>query len=183
MPILSQDIQRVYGMADKITFGNFTIEITRTSEEVTYKFAGDVDENFRHKDVPRIKATVIHFELSAVTNFNSCGIREWVYLVRDLGEMGQKIYFHNCSVPVIDQINMVPDSLGKGHIVSFYAPYFCQQHGEVNKLIVVDKHMKDLQAKRAPEMTCDQCSKVLDFDALEESYFLFFSTKSIPKAS
>jgi hypothetical protein len=92
--------------------------------------------------------------------------------VRDIGELGA-LKFTSCSVTMIDQINMVPDSLGKGKVESFFAPYYCQCGGEVNRLIAVSQHLKRLVAKQAPEFKCESCGRMLEFDALEESYFLF----------
>lgn len=164
-------------MGDTIRFGNLTVEISQTPGEVVYTFAGDVDEHFRHKDVPRIRASRITFVLENVNNFNSCGIREWIYLVRDVGALGQ-LRFVRCSVTMIDQINMVPDSLGQGTIDSFYAPYFCPEHSEVNRLITLRDHLDVLTNKQAPPMKCEQCSKALEFDALEDTYFLFVGEDS-----
>ena len=159
-------------MADNIEFGNLSIEIKQTADEVVYKFVGDVDEHFRQKDVPRIKRPKVTFILEDINNFNSCGIREWIYLIRDVGELGT-LSFTKCSVTMIDQINMVPDSLGKGQVDSFFAPYFCDSHGEVNRQISVSENLGELQAKQAPEFKCEKCGEALQFDALEESYFLF----------
>jgi hypothetical protein len=173
-------------MADTIEFGNLSIEIKQTGTEVTYRFVGDVDERFRQKDVPRIKKANVTFALEEVNNFNSCGIREWIYLIRDIGELGS-LKFTRCSVTMIDQINMVPDSLGKGRVESFFAPYYCECSGEVNRLIKVDEHLESLKAHQAPEFSCEKCSKPLSFDALEEAYFMFADAhgtpqKTMPKA-
>jgi hypothetical protein len=168
-------------MSDTIEFGNLSIEIKQTANEVVYRFVGDVDEHFRQKDVPRIKKSNITFILEEINNFNSCGIREWIYLIRDIEGLG-KLKFTKCSVTMIDQINMVPDSLGKGHVESFFAPYFCNCGGEVNRLIVVEENLEQLQAKQAPDFKCEKCDKPLEFDALEESYFLF-AESALPKAS
>lgn len=165
----------------QIEFGNLSIEIKQTADEVVYRFVGDVDEHFRQKDVPRIKKARIRFILEEINTFNSCGIREWIYLVRDISELGS-LTFTKCSVVMVDQINMVPDSLGKGGVESFFAPYFCGTHGEVNQLIVVGEHVEQLENKQAPEFVCEHCSKPLEFDALEESYFLF-AEGAVPKAS
>ena len=171
-------------MSDRIEFGNLTIEIEQTAKEVTYRFVGDVDEHFRQKEVPRISKSRITFLLEDVNNFNSCGIREWIYLIRDISELGD-LRFNRCSVTMIDQINMVPDSLGKGTVESFFAPYFCQNtncSGEVNRLIEVKDHFNALLNKQAPPMKCDKCGEQLEFDALEESYFLF-AEGALSKAS
>ncbi len=168
-------------MANVIDFGKLKITIEESASEVIYRFHGEVDEHFRQKDVPRVKKPLIRFHLEHVVTFNSCGIREWIFLVKDIGELGT-LQFEHCSVSMIDQINMVPDSLGKGDIVSFYAPYFCSCGGEVNRLVDVSNNFESLQNKQAPEFKCETCGKSLQFDALEDSYFLFTEQK-LPQAS
>lgn len=168
-------------MSAIIDFGNLSIEIKETKDEVVYRFVGDVDENFRQKEVPRIKKANITFVLEDVETFNSCGIREWIFLVRDISSCG-RLSFTRCSVAMIDQINMVPESLGNGAVESFFAPYYCSCGGEVNRFIEVAPNVMGLKAKQAPEFPCEKCGNNLEFDALEESYFLF-AEGVLPKAS
>lgn len=168
-------------MSDTIQFGNLTITIQQANGEATYTFNGEVDEMFKQKDVPRIKASVINLVLEGITHFNSCGIREWVYLVRDFSSLGRLI-FKRCSVAMVDQINMVPDSVTGGEVESFFAPYACEEHGEISKLIDMQTMGREVLAKHPPTMKCDHCTRTLDFDALPGSYFLFCS-QDISKAS
>ena len=73
---------------------------------------------------------------------------------------------------------MVPDSIGNASIQSFYAPYFreCNKcDGEKNCLIDALEHKDNLQNSVPPEVKCGDCNEELEFDALEESYFSFFS--------
>lgn len=165
-----------------INFGALKIIIERSPESVVYTFEGDVDENFRHKEVPRIAATAINFNLEKVHNFNSVGIREWVYMVRDMSALGV-LCFKRCSVTMIDQINMVPDCLGNGSVESFFGPYACTEHGETNRLIQTKEHASVILQNRAPEFTCEKCSQKLDFDALEDAYFMFVNNQLSMKAS
>ena len=96
--------------------------------------------------------------------------------ISDLSHADQLI-FKECSLAVIDQINMVPTSLGKGVIESFYAPYYCECGTEENKLINVEEHLKKISNAEAPEFNCNVCDELMEFDALEESYFNFLRTK------
>lgn len=152
--------------------------MVESSGAAHYYIAGDVDENFRQKEIPRIKSPELHLHLKDVGNFNSVGIREWIHLISDLS-LYSKLSFHECSVSSIDQINMVPHSLGGGKVESFYAPYYCDCGRETVKLIVVAEHEKELRMNLAPHFLCE-CGKTLEFDALEETYFQFLT--SLPKA-
>lgn len=160
-------------MGDKTTvqFHNLSIEIDDSPKAVHYTIVGEIDENFRQKEVPRLGREKIHLHLKEVGNFNSCGIREWIQLINDLSRLGS-LSFHECSVSAIDQINMVPSSLGGGTVVSFFAPYYCQCGQEHTKLIEVPQHESTLRQLRAPQFNCS-CGRTLEFDALEESYFQF----------
>lgn len=168
-------------MNETIQFGNLTIDIKGDSEVATYTFSGEVDESFKQKDLPRAKAKVINLVLEDITHFNSCGIREWVYLVKDLSQIG-KLVFKRCSVAMVDQINMVPDSVTGGEVESFFAPYACEEHGEISKLIDLRTSKAQLLSRQAPDMKCDSCGKTLEFDALPGSYFLFVGPE-VSKAS
>ena len=159
----------------KVSYGNLEVEIVETGDEVVYWFRGDVDENFKQIELPRVQRPVIILELEQINNFNSCGIREWIYLAKALSALGQ-LHLRHCSVIMIDQINMVPDLLGNGEIESFFAPYYCETDGcvgEVSKLIDLAEYQETMAKSLAPELLCDRCQKPLSFDALEESYFLF----------
>ena len=161
-----------------IKFANLKIDIVEASDVAHYYIAGDVDENFRQKEIPRLKCPELHLHLKDVGNFNSVGIREWIQLIGDLS-LCSELSLHECSVSAIDQINMVPHSLGGGTVKSFYAPYYCDCGRETVKLIVVSEHEKDLSQNLAPRFLCE-CGKTLEFDALEETYFQFLT--SLPKA-
>lgn len=169
--------------AKTLQFGQLQVTINESANEVEYRFHGDVDENFRQKEFPRLKKETIIFNLEEVKNFNSIGLREWIFLLKDVSALGTLV-FRNCSVTIIDQINMVPDSLGKGTVESFFAPYYCSHCDvkAVDRLIKVADSKNDISARHAPAFKCDSCSQDLEFDALEESYFSF-ADHGLPQAS
>lgn len=159
-------------MIKSISFSNLEITIVESNEYASYTFVGDVDENFRQTDVPRIKRPKIIMELEGVNAFNSVGIREWIHFMSDMCKMGTLV-FYKCSVSTIDQFNMIPESTGNGTVETFYAPYYCSCGEEVNKLIETKSCIKQLAESKAPDFQCEKCGRILEFDALEESYFQF----------
>lgn len=164
-------------VAQTFQFGNLHIEIQSTSDTAIYRFKGEVDESFKGDQVPFAKQGRVVFELEGIKAFNSCGIREWIYFIRNFSDQVQ-LYFRGCSVAVVDQINMVPESRGQALIESFYAPYFSSAQGEVNKLIESPQIAEIMRSGKAP-LFFDNAGKELEFDALEESYFLFLHDQTI----
>lgn len=171
-------------MTKTLNVGSLKIDIDETPGQVSYRMSGNVDESFKHNEIPRIKSQTIILDLEGLTNFNSCGIREWVFLIKDLTKFGQ-LRFRKCSIAMVDQLNMVPESIGNGIVDSFYAPYACTSHGESEHLIDVNSSANDLHSHAAPEKSCATCNNPLIFDAMVESYFLFLSpvTSKPQKAS
>lgn len=160
-------------MKQRIELGNLTIEWQVDQDRLTYYLTGDVDETFQHEKIPTFENTDVFLNLAGINHFNSIGIREWIHFIRRLGNVCEPI-FEECSVNVIDQINMVPDTLGNGHVDSFYAPYYCSCGQESSRLIQVANYQNDLKKLEAPVFACE-CGQNLEFDAIEESYFQFLS--------
>ena len=157
---------------EELKLGSLSIQIEVNDDSVRYSFVGEVDEGFNHRQMPELVRSETFLDLAMVNAFNSCGIREWVFWIKKLS-LTTRVHFIACSIAMIDQINMIPESLGSGTIESFYAPYFCVQCGEVNKLINLAEHKVKIANKKAPIFKCENCSAVLTFDTLDSSYFLF----------
>lgn len=167
-------------MSKGLNFESLSITIEEKDDVTHFHFKGEIDESFKKENIPAPNTSRAIFHLENVSNLNSCGIREWIFLISELSKSAEIIY-QDCSVTFIDQINMVPELKANGHITSFFAPYYCSNHGEVNKLINKDKMDEISQTLRAPIYKCDDCSADLEFDALEDSYFMFLN--ALPKAS
>jgi hypothetical protein len=164
-------------MIKNIVMGDLTIDLKQDAGSVTYTFKGNVGDAFKHAEVPRVKSEKITLDLAGITNFNSCGVREWVFLIRDLGNLGD-LRFSNCSIAMVDQFNMVPESIGKGTVQTFLAPYVCETHGDQEQILGMATDGNDLVRGEAPHRKCGQCGSDLIFDAMPDSYFLFLTPPS-----
>ncbi|NRA44235.1 MAG: hypothetical protein HRU09_04670 [Oligoflexales bacterium] len=168
---------------EELMLGSLSVRIDVKDNAAHYTFSGEVDEGFSHRLMPDLAQADTFLDLAQVNAFNSCGIREWVFWIKKLS-INTRIHFIACSIAMIDQINMIPESLGSGTIESFYAPYFCVKCGEVNKLIELSEHQVKIANKKAPFFACESCSTALTFDTLDSSYFLFVEhQKGFPNAS
>lgn len=170
---------------EQIEFGNAKrgglLEISHGIEgdSYLYRFCGDVNEMFSSEQMPLPPSDCkkITIDLEKVNNFNSVGIREWIFFNNKLSTHGE-LHYSRCSVAAVDQFNMVPDSVGKAKIDSFYAPYYCT-HEDCGRdavcLIEVSKHEEVLKKNEAPDMTCEHDNEELEIDTLEEAYFSFLN--------
>ncbi|MBM3381279.1 MAG: hypothetical protein FJY29_02445 [Betaproteobacteria bacterium] len=134
-------------------------------------FDGEIHENFKTQQVALPPAESYIMNLSGLRSINSLGIREWSQFMYQLTQKAQ-VTLEECSVVFIDQVNIVPQILAQAKVISFFAPYFCPQCNlELSCKLSVAHHKKALLKKRAPQII-HSCGAELQFDALEESYFL-----------
>ena len=127
-------------------------------------FAGLFDKN----------QTETIIDMSGVYSVNSTGVRSWVdYLKAYHG----KILYRNCSMPVIDQFNMVPEFMGqKAWVESFYSLFFCNAcHQEEPKLLEVGKNVNFEEREVTEIFFCSTCKSPLEPDFDPEEYLLFLS--------
>lgn len=116
--------------------------------------------------------------LRGITRINSCGVRDWVNAIRKLAGKNE-IEYVECSRAIVDQLIMITNFLQPGRIVSFYAPYHCEECAEPHEaLINISEHFdpdEDFEDAEAPEFECPKCGKVMEFAEDESAYFFFLS--------
>jgi hypothetical protein len=146
----------------------YTFRTERTSDG--YRLSGVIDENADLGFLRELHGHVsIH--LGAVRRINSFGVRQWIEAIRAT-PADARLEFLECPAPVVDQINMVAGFLGRGHVVSFYAPMVCEScKAEESALF----HVIDCKRNnnRLPPFACPSCNKKMVVDELEEQYLLF----------
>ena len=156
-----------------IEFSSLVVEISTFEDKSKYTFKGALDDKIREHDIPRAQNKDVIFDLSQIQRISSTGIREWIKIVSAFKNT-KSLIFEKCSVIMVDQFNMVPETIGTAQIESFYAPYFHEATGkEIICLIKVDFHGPFLAKREAPPMVNEATGDALEFDALEDSYFSF----------
>jgi hypothetical protein len=147
-----------------------TINKQILQDELNVELVGAIDEDADFKELGGLEQKNISFDFDKITMINSCGIREWIKFLETIPEKTD-ISYRNCPQIIIEQINMVHGFFRKGaSIESFFAPYFCENCNQENKV-----HLKSDQVKnrKAPKMECQTCGEDMDFDAIEAQYFSF----------
>lgn len=152
------------------------LNVQRTDDEgrTHLRLSGVIDEETDLESIAANLRPRVVFNLREVTHINSFGVREWINLIQGLGER-HELQFEECSVPVIEQLNMISNFFGHGEIVSFYAPYLCAEcdRGETEVLIEPAELESAGGSPAAPVRPCPGCGSPMEFDDLESEYFLF----------
>jgi CheY-like chemotaxis protein len=113
----------------------------------------------------------VYFRLREFRRISSDSVQRWIEFIRGL-DMVSKIYLLECPISFIHQANLITNLLERQEVLSFFAPYACDNCGlEEEKLIDVKQDLKG--SKTPPEVKCSGCGELLVFDDLVEQYFAF----------
>ncbi len=150
------------------------IQRTDDDEKTLLWLSGVINEETDLEAISENLRPKVVFNLRSVSHINSFGVREWINLVQSLGER-HEMQFEECSVPIIEQLNMISNFFGEGKVVSFFAPYLCEEceEGETEVLLESAELTGEAPELSAPPKDCPQCGKSMEFDDLESEYFLF----------
>ena len=62
--------------------------------------------------------------------------------------------------------------VGEATAQSFFAPYYCSTcQKEVSQLLAIQEQKSFILRGQSPTLTHGECGTLLDFDAVEETYF------------
>jgi CheY-like chemotaxis protein len=145
-------------------------EVLDEPDRIRVVIKGDITEASSFQDLVPLLVGRVDFDLSQVGYINSLGVREWIHFLRTVNIQGYEL--HACSVPFVLQASVIPAMLGRGTVVSFFAPYHCDScdHHE-------DKLLQSAAVLAAgydaPVFQCPRCSGSMALDDLPERYLAF----------
>jgi anti-anti-sigma regulatory factor len=142
-----------------------------TAGKTRFLVTGELTENANLSALAAEGSKEIILDLGGITRINSPGVREWIAFVNDLNERRTHMVLEKCSVPFVNQLNMISNFRGKGDVASVYAPYFCPQCAkEERRLIVLSS---DPRAQIEAPFPCPACATPMDFDDLLDAFLAF----------
>ena len=133
---------------------------------------GTIDETALFDGMFKFELPRVYLDMGGIETINSTGVRLWVTFI---GNYQGSIVYKNCSVPVIEQFNMVPEFMGeRSEIQDFYGRFYCDPcDQEDNVLFVPGKNFDLLSRSLHSQPRCSSCQAVLDADFDEDDYLLF----------
>ena len=115
----------------------------------------------------------VAFDLEGVNRINSTGVREWINFVRALGKENVSFTLERCSLPFVNQLNMISNFRGTGRVRSVFAPWYC------SKCQAQHLFLLDCEENPAPhleqEKSCPTCASPMVFDDIPEAFLSFRS--------
>lgn len=156
----------------------FTFERHRDDDTLRLTLSGEITEQTDLAPAFAETASRITIDLGGIVRINSGGCREWVIALKRLPET-VALTFVRCSVPIVEQINMISNFLRGGVVASFLAPYYsASENREYTLLIDVAKHFGPGKPLIAPDFAAaPNVPDDLEFDDDEEEFFFFLESQ------
>ncbi len=149
------------------------IEEKSEGDRSTLGFVGELTEDSEFGNLHERLRRQVDFNLSQVSRINSCGVREWIRFMNRL--QGKEVRFQECSVSMVDQMNMISNFRGAARIDSFFAPFICPTCQREQEVLLRTDQVKTQKTLVIPSVTCEVDGTELQFDDLEDVYFSFLS--------
>lgn len=150
----------------QVSFQRSQVSWSSSETRLMIQVSGEINETFLSSSLDLPSKEELILNLKEIKGFNSTGVRQWLLWMDEL--KSKKVFCEECSVHVIDNLNLVSHLLGNARILSFYAPYYDEAaEEEVNWLIFCEdwkEQLKKFQAPPGPRPS-------LVFDAIPEHYF------------
>jgi hypothetical protein len=138
---------------------------------------GVIDEEAKLTDVlGRARDGRLVLDLGGIKFINSIGVREWIRMQQAAANIKLALELRRVSVPLVNQLNIVPATRGVSMVTSFYAPYECTDcDDEHDVLLDMRTHGVAIAKKQVPRAACPDCGEAMGFTTPPELYFSFLS--------
>lgn len=141
---------------------------------------GDITENTDFAPLlAQVKdAANLAFDMGGVRYLNSTGMMRWCKFLEELS--ADAVYtFVRASGAFIMQLGLVPQARGRGKVVSFMAPYYCEMCDAEREQILQASSLElgEDRVPVAPSFDCPKCHGALILDELPERFFAFVAAQ------
>jgi CheY-like chemotaxis protein len=146
-------------------------DIIESADRTRVVLRGEFTESTRFDDLAPALFGKIDFDMSQVPYMNSQGLGEWIEF---LSRVPIRDYeFHACSVAFVLQASLVAGVLGRGAVVSFFAPYACDRCDHKEERLLQAEALLGPNTRRPPVFSCSRCDGHLLLDDFPERYLAF----------
>jgi hypothetical protein len=150
----------------------FKAEIKTESGLKRILLKGIIDEDTDFESVKKSVGGPLVVNFKGVTSINSCGIRTWVNVMKDLA--ASPVTYEDCTPLIVRQMNMVPSFLGHAKVASAFVPYVCENCEAETMVPVKAESFSNGNFTVAESMKCTSCnSGEMEMDGNPKQYFAF----------
>lgn len=160
---------------------------TRQANTLTIEIKGSIEENLDFSAVIGQPPEILIVQCRNISRINSAGIKSWIQYFQHCKKQGTQITFTECSIPIVEQINLVSNFTCGGKVESITIPFFCTHCKEQSTSIYTIEQLTALAKTEQltaldktdlfKDVKCTRCQCGLTFDDNFDTYLAAFFTK------
>ncbi|MGE3546422.1 MAG: FIST N-terminal domain-containing protein, partial [Kofleriaceae bacterium] len=155
------------------------VEETAAGELRVVRVRGRVTEAFKGEIAARLLTGRVILDLGDVHRITSFGVREWLAMFAAATDLTD-CYMARCSESVVNQLTMIRKFDGGSRILSFFAPYLCDECGKnFERLLDCDDDAQEISGATPQPVRCPRCGGQGRFDDDPRSYFSFVGAHAL----
>ncbi len=150
----------------------FSAEKMSTNGKTVVYLSGVIDENADLDKSIGDLSGIVDIICRDIQRLNSMGIKSWLKYFQGLKAKGCAIRFQECSIAIIEQLNLISNFLIGAPVDSIFVPFVCTKCFLEHSVLFDVEDLKSHQLQ-VPEILCTRCQSKACFDDIAEDYFSF----------
>lgn len=152
------------------------VQIEQNGNSKLVRLTGAIEENVDLEALIGDPGPDLIVSSKGVTRINSIGVKTWIKTFQTFAQKGTKITLTECSIPIVEQINLISNFSAGAAIESVYCPYLCQDCGADYVVLFKTEDVAKVQFQ-LPKSKCAKCGGAnVEFDDIADDYFYFMTS-------
>ncbi len=150
------------------------IQVTKekTDSHLIVRISGSIEESVNFDQLFGPVPAKLEVNCKEITRINSVAVKAWIKYFQSCQAKGIHLTFVECSVAIVEQLNLISNFACGGKVESLYVPFTCTScRNELLGLFKTDQ-LKSLQYQ-LPPVKCPKCGNPAEFDDIAEEFFGF----------
>ncbi|ACY16383.1 FIST N-terminal domain-containing protein [Haliangium ochraceum] len=140
------------------------------------ELAGQLNEDFDSDAVAALMRGTTVLDLAHIERVSSYGVSAWLQMLEHAAPRLKHLYMARCAEFLVGQMMRFPEMCGDAQLLSFVAPYTCDNCGnDFVHTLDCNRDADELRAAAPPSVPCSLCDAPARFDADAERYREFFA--------
>ena len=150
------------------------LNVTRESKGsvLSVRLSGSIEENVNFELLIGPPPPELEVHCKDVPRINSLGVKAWIKYFQECRTKNTQLKFVECSIAIVEQINLISNFSSGGIVESVYVPFVCTKCGNELLGLYQTEEIKRLQFD-LPQSKCTQCGSPAEFDDVPDEYFRF----------
>ncbi len=136
------------------------------------RLIGSIEETVNFDELLGPAPSEMEINCKEIPRINSVGVKAWIKYFQNCHKKGTVLRFTECSIAIVEQINLISNFTCGGSVESIFLPFSCSSCKSELIALYKTADLKKLQLK-LPEFKCTKCSNPANFDDILEEYLAF----------